>query len=204
MGFSLLTQVALIVISVTLVFTYIRPTLAEVSLVQDELFQYSDTVSKAEEFNSRLRELIAKERSFSAQNLDALANFLPQKLDPAHVMRDVEFIASGAGVTLDSITAAEVVSPVQNFAFEDEIPNAPVLPFSDVTIGVSGSYSSIKYFLSELERNAYLLEVVALTLSQNESSDVIETSNLSPTELPFSLSVTTRVYALSDTSAETN
>jgi len=61
MGYSTLTQIGLIIISVVIVFTYIKPTFAEIGTAQEELFEYNNAVVKAEEFNTRLRELLATE-----------------------------------------------------------------------------------------------------------------------------------------------
>lgn len=201
MRYGLLTQLLLIIISITLALVYIRPTLASIRVVQDELFEYSDAVAKAEEFNQRLRELLTIEKSFSAQNIASLNEFLPETIDTVQVMRDIEFIALQSNVTLGSIGASETVSPTQEFTFEDELPESPTLPYVDFTVDVTGSYNEVKNFLANVETNSYILEIVALDLAEvpdNTNTAAGARSSVSPTSAPFGANVTLRAFSLVD------
>ena len=72
-----ITQIALVGISIVIIVTFIRPTFASIRTLQDEIYQYADATAKANEFNTLLQQLLARERSFSSDDKKALEMFLP-------------------------------------------------------------------------------------------------------------------------------
>lgn len=201
MPYSLLTQLALIVIAIALVFTYIRPNLTEVTAIQDEIYEYSDAVGKAQELNNQLRELISLKNSFSVNDVAALEQFLPTEIDAPQVMRDIEFLVDQNEVTLVAISFDENMNsiplPVDEFA-EGVDPNSSevnlaTMPHSDFVLTVNGQYAEIKAFLLALESNDYPLEIVSMELVRSESDG----STVNTARNPFlDVNLRLRVYAL--------
>lgn len=194
MGYRSLVQIALIILGFVLVFVYIKPTFETISTVQDERFEYANAVAKAEEFNSRLDELVRDELSFSQQQRTALDIFMPVTLDTAQVMRDLEVMLAGFDVIIGDISVSETVTPVEGVMLEgSEVVSGEPMQYQDFSLSFNGSYEEAKEALALLEANAYPLEVVELSIDRQLEK---EDESLTAGDV-FEFSMTLRVYTLS-------
>ena len=206
MGFKLIAQLTLIVAAVVILLAYIQPSLLKMKDTQDELFQYSEAVSKASQFNARLRELIQIRDSFSPEDLDALEKFLPTEIDTISIMRDIEAIFASRGITVASINAEEMVGPVDDIIIVD----SPVvieaqqrvkdLSYQDFNVSFIGSYEQLREILALTEMSDSLLEVTELSFGSVQEGDADDEGDL-PIIIEnegdrYSFSITYRTYAL--------
>ncbi len=194
-----MVQIALIVLALVLIFMYIRPTFANIGVVQDELYRYQEAVDNAEEFNHRLAELVLVENSFSDSDMEALALFLPDKLDAAQIMRDLEVIAELYNVEINKMIAGTPETFNPNIAFENrgEV-SVNSLVSQDFSIDVTGPNIVIKKTLALIEANAYPLEVVEMSVVNvpDEDSDAESDESLLAIEDNFNLKLILRAYAM--------
>lgn len=205
MGYSTLSQILLIIISITIIFTYIQPTFADISVIQDELFQYSDAVAKAEEFNASMQSLLSTERSLTAQNMAALDVFLPANIDTPQVMRDIESMVDQSNITLENISAEEVTAPIEGVVFEGEEVKTSSLVFQDFEVDIVGSYEDVKNFLRVVEQNTYVLEVVKFDLGDTKTAANSQSANTSETLTDdVSVKMTLRAFTLGSNQSNKN
>ncbi len=201
MRFTLITQVALITISLIIVFAYLKPSFLELREKQDELFVYEDTVAKAEEYNNAIQQLIEKSNSFSSSDLEQLNTFIPSTIDSLKVMRDIESIFTAAKQPLLSLIPKEVVTPQSgDVIVEAQIVNSdPVMTntsYQDFEVSFVGTYEDLKKTIELTERNETLLELMSLSFEplNSEVSDanleVIDTTGL------FKYVITLRTFGL--------
>jgi hypothetical protein len=172
MGMKLLAQFVLIAAALVIVFAFIQPTLADIKNVQDELFQYKEAVTKAEEINVRLRELTSARDSLDSSDMLILERFVPTEIDAVNVMKEIEHIFGNSGVTIFSLTAQDEVLPISNVAFEGgqaRVQQQATTNYRDFEIVFSGSYEQLKQVLGRLESNAVLLEVMNLQFDTSQS-----------------------------------
>lgn len=144
---------------------------------QDELFQYSEAVSKASQFNNRLRELIAIRDAFDPADVSSLERLLPSKIDQMEVMRAIEAIFESRNIPIASLTAEDEVSPVTDIAVESPVivkQENGELSYQDFKVVFSGSYANLRDILALTEMSASLLEVVELDFGSgvNSQTDV--------------------------------
>lgn len=194
MGYKALAQIALIIVSITLIFIYINPTFTKIGEIQDDIYKYNDAFAKAEEFNTELANLVRTERSYSLQDREALDLFLPDKVDPVQVMRDLEFLFEGSDVQIDSMSVADAFEPNKNVAFEGEVTEEAQLPYRDFSLSISGKYESTKKILSLIESNSYPLEIITMTLDHTTEDNSVTSG--SSDEL-FKYELVLRVHYLS-------
>ncbi len=208
MRFTLLTQIALITLSIVMFLGFIKPSFATIKEKQDENFRYTDTLLKAEELNRELESLIARRNAFSAQDMQLLNTFLPQRIDQLKVMRDIEALFLELKKPLITLTVSEGVPPtVQNAEVDPEIDPQLVdatagqvvnpLASQDYQFTFVGEYLDLKNFLSMLEMNETLLEVVSLSVTPMDAriSDEIRDKDIPKGQ--FTFAVTVRTYGLS-------
>lgn len=200
MKYNSLVQLGLIVISITIIFTYIQPTFADIRLVQDELFEYTDAVEKAGEFNQRLNELASVASSISEQDMARLNRLLPENVDSAQVMRDLEVLVERSELTLASLEADEEFAPSLPEDFQANEQQL-TLSYQDFMLAVEGSYEDIKRLFNDIEGNDYLLEIIKLEFGQMGAEFSGSGAGGGANRNDFKMEATLRVYAQHNVSA---
>lgn len=198
MGNKLITQAILIITSITIVMTYVRPAFGEIAEVQDDLARYQSTVSKASELNGALQSLVATEQNINPRDQDRLRSYLPRTINNVMVMRDIQSIFNVMGLRLTALSSASEDAIAAPMIEGDEpiVAKNQNLLFRDFELSFVGSYEDLKRVLGAIEANAYALEVVNLTFesASNPTQDEIN-RGLSPGIMQFNL--TLRAYAFS-------
>ena len=203
MRYTLITQVALITISLVIVFTFIKPLLGEIKTTQDEIFLYEDAVDKATQFNDKLQSLIAKRDAFSDSDRTALDTFIPTKIDSLKVMRDIEGIFASIRKPIISLSSTEIVKPQENDSRSNvvtlDVPSDNSI-HQDFDVTFVGDYYDLKNVLEMLNKNETLLEVMELSF---EKVDTAVSDENKPTDLPkglFIFHLMLRTFAIFDPS----
>lgn len=172
MEYKSITQIILVITSLVIIFTYIRPAFVDIESIQDEIFEYSNASDKAYELNNLLKHLIKTEQSFLNKDLIALSSYLPDNIDDMRVMSDIANIVEQSAMKMISLNSGELTSPTEDVFFEGEPVVSDGTTHLDFNLEVSGSYSGLKSLLRLLEQNKYPLEIIELSLgnSSQESS----------------------------------
>ncbi len=193
MGYKALIQIALIILSVVLIFVYIKPTFAGIATVQDEVYQYQDATAKAADLNAQLTDLVRKENSYTEQDKLALNRFLPDMVDDVQVMGDLESLFSDYDVKLESVSSdPEKTTSNVDVYLEGEKPT-DVLPYKDFALTTVDSYGNIKKILGLIESNYYPLEIISMDLTQVVSE---EDSAIQQSEDLFNCDIVLRAHSL--------
>lgn len=184
-----LTQIALVGISAVIIISYVRPTFADIRVTQDEIFQYADATLKANEFNTLLQQLLARERSFSNADRQALETFLPTEIDQFAVMQDLDMVVQSAGGRVTELVAGEVALPrpveFEGYTEQPEISNRFMT--QDFELTFMSAYNDFTTILRDLESTAYVLEIKSLEM--NTDNDLANVGL-------FTFTMTVKVYAL--------
>lgn len=165
MGYRAITQLVLIVVSVVIITTYIRPTFESMQVTQDETTEYRTALENAAKFNEELGRLAQTANSFSVSERRALDRFLPEKVDEVRVMRDLETIVENNNMVLGSLSfEGDGMSNITEVSNEETSQNkSPInVGVARFELSVSGTYEQLKHLLQDIERNVYLLEVVTV------------------------------------------
>lgn len=195
MRFQAITQIILILLSLVIIFTVIRPMFATIQANQVEVQKFKDALVMASQFNAKLAELQARANSFSASDLDALERYVPNEIDILEISRDIVLIAEGNDLlvqTLEVAEAAEIEEEVQNesvpFSPSDPLdPNGFVSDTGNIiaeeanssirerqfTLNAIGTYEQMKQALVDFERNAYPLRLIGFELLTEEENSAL-------------------------------
>lgn len=203
MRYSLLTQIALIGMSVVIFMTLIKPILTDIGVIQDERIVYQDAVNKAQQLNLKLQELIATRDSFSSNDLSKLGMLLPDTIDSAKVMRDIESIFKIRNIEMTSLGLGEntqnqeIINADDASQQQDSTGVEAPLAQQDFVVTFSGSYEDVKSILSLAETNETLIEVVDLHFgSLTQTSEVGNTPQELESPDTFDFTLTFRSYGL--------
>ncbi len=172
---GLFSQIALIVLSLGIIFTYIKPVLGEIGTLQDNIAVYQTERQKVTDVNQKLERVSSAVNAISADDQRRLLTYIPDQVDSVAVPRDLNSIAQTAGVILSQIKyegpqesdiASGFVDPSQmpvSAGFNEFKPEAHVFTFD-----FEASYNQIKVVLAAIEKNAYPLEVHNMVIEQTE------------------------------------
>ena len=196
MGYKSITQIALFIISLVVIFTYIKPTFIAMKSTQDEIFQYSDASDKATQLNTQLAQLLSVEQSFAHADMVALETYLPDTIDDMAVMADITAMAGRSNLKIVMLSSGELILPEEDVLFEGKRIVSDGTSHVDFTVEVSGGYDSLKQMLRLIEQNKYPLEIIDLTIGEfieDEERDV--TSSLETLEGQYKFVVRTYAYS---------
>lgn len=183
-----ITQLVLITLSVLIIITYIQPTYEDMENIRAEAEAYQDALDNANSYNTKLQELYNTVNSFNASERRALNRYLPTEIDTIAVMRDIETIVKNHSIPLKTLSTSDEVVEVlnenpqtagQGQVIEKRLP----VRVQRFELSVVADYEQFVPLLQDFERNAYPLEVAALSVTPND-------------EGPYNLSLTLETYSL--------
>jgi len=161
---GLFTQIAMLILAVAIIITYVQPAFVKIGSVQDDIGIYEEQRNKVASVNDQLAALVARMESVSNDDKRRLLTYLPDSVDEVAVQRDLVAIMAEAGVIYKSVSYMGKASD-QTTASKAEI----VLPSgSSFDLAIDGTYGQIKNFLRLLEQNQYPLEIQNLDIVQLE------------------------------------
>lgn len=165
--YGLFSQISLIVISVAILFTYIKPSFEVMGDTQDKILTYQEEIAKVSLVNQKLQALVSDVESVSSEDHRRLLAYMPDSVDSVSVPRDLQAIASEANVLVRSI---EYEGPMKETVVGVEAAVAESNQSERHTFKLSfeGSYDQIKRILQSLEANHYPLEVREMTITKVE------------------------------------
>jgi hypothetical protein len=176
--YGLFSQILFLLLSIALIFTYIKPTLAEIDTTQDAIETYVVEIDKVSSVNAKLANLMSSYSSISQADRLRLLSYMPDEVDTIAVPRDLFAIATQAGVIIRQIeyggslngVGSEITSDLAAF----DPAAVPVVSTSNepekhqFNISFEGSYAQVKMVLALMEENAYPLEVQELDITKSE------------------------------------
>jgi hypothetical protein len=193
---GLLLNIGILILSGGIVFSYLRPTFAEVRANQDIIAEYQAEIEKVAGINTQLQALTDQVNQISERDRARLLRYVPAEVDLIAVQRDLLLMAEEADITLDTLTVGEGVTdaPVAAVDAAATTPVSTLIPYS-VSIGFTTSYEDAKSFMNLLTTNEYPLHIVELSLSgASEGGD--EEEGLAVAADQVAVELTLETYAL--------
>lgn len=167
-----IVQIVLIVVSVLIAATYVKPAFDQIKATQAETAEYQEALDNANAFAEELSRLQTVSDSFSTTELARLNKFLPDSVDQIAVMRDIEAAVDRNQLLLNGLSAStEAVSLQTINAQSEEVvedPESASILNTRFELSLTGSYEDFKNLLRDFEKNDYLLEVIDLNLNTED------------------------------------
>lgn len=175
---SNIISVILILVSVGLFFGYINPTYQgatgstvlagkSVKELQVERERYTDALTKAREIELARTGLLEKYNAIAPEDKEKLQKLLPDHVDSVRLILDINTIAAQYGMTLKNITltdAGEKSGKDEGLGPRD-IREVPI----EFKFSVSGTYDTLRSFLSDVERSLRLIDLRSLSFVASQS-----------------------------------
>jgi hypothetical protein len=169
----------MIVVAVTIGLMYIRPTLAEIKVLQDDAMMFEDEKGKVAEVNAELARKVATKDSVSDSNSDALKRFMPNEVDEIRVLKDIDAILRSVNVAPLTLTYGGVADSAAT-----DSAGSSLYATHTFDVGVAVTYEKLKELLLALEVNDYVLQVNNLSIAPSEDEELSVTFSLAAFSLP--------------------
>jgi hypothetical protein len=159
------TQFVMVIISIGIVFTYIKPAFDEIEIIQNETKTYEGEIDKVLSVNSQLSDLQTTMESVSMTDRYRLLNYLPDSIDEIKVLRDLYLINKRAGTLYVGVTSNSDQRGTQRKNANQNETGPDQHAFN---LSVEGTYTQVKNLFRLLEQNNYPLEVQNVSISPAE------------------------------------
>jgi hypothetical protein len=164
---GLFTQIVMVIMSVGIIFTYVKPSLSATANVQEDIVRYQEELEGVVSVNSRLSGLVSEMESVSNEDMRRLVTYMPDAIDEISVSRDLLLITKEAGVLFKDVAYHEGRdsnrSTKNKAAVSEDFPT----PYA-FQLSIQGTYAQVKNFFSLLERNNYPIEVHEISVGAVE------------------------------------
>jgi hypothetical protein len=169
---GLFSQIALVVLSLGIIFTYVKPAFDEIKTKQDTIASYQTEYAKVSDVSAQLSTVSAKLNTVSSDDKRRLLTYMPDQVDTVGVPRDIKAIADRSGILLKQVAYDGPEQSAEEAAYTDPAVAAPTTnPLFDseahtFEVEFESTYEQLKSFVTDLERNAYPLEVHELVAKE--------------------------------------
>jgi len=163
---SMIIVLVFIVGAFVVFFEFIRPAYDDAQQVRSEVISREQFVTDQQEAIQQVQQLIASYQS-QATVQDSVTKALPNAPDFAGALYQLNGIASGSGVGLQSLTvSAPTLSTSKPTPGVSSDPTALVRPIGALTFQVkyAGRYEDVKTFLQNIENNVRLFDVQSINV----------------------------------------
>jgi hypothetical protein len=164
---NLFIQIAMIIISIGIIVTFVEPTFSEIGGLQDDIAVYQTERQKVSSVNAQLDSLITVLNNVATDDQRRLVTYMPDEVDTINVVRDLSLISDEAEVVY--ISAAYVGEATSNTE-QDDSGEAEFVQPQEYTfdLSIEGTYEQIKNLFGLLEQNNYPIDVQTLSIQMKD------------------------------------
>lgn len=150
--------------------SYVQPELAEAQRIRAEQTVVTDAISKAREVIRLRDELLARYNSISPADIDKIRKFLPAGSAASELFIDIDNVVADSDITLTGISFSEEGEGDRGGSVGEGVPAGDLegRRTLTVTLNVEGTYEEFRSFLARIEKNLRLIDVVGITLQNEE------------------------------------
>jgi Tfp pilus assembly protein PilO len=155
---------------------FIKPRYENLQTVKKEVASSNSNLSTAAKLKTSREELIAQYNSIPKADLDNLKTLLPDSVDNIRLIIQIDSLATKNGLsTLRNVDYKAVDEKAQSAS-----PETIKRPYGEFIISFQtvGQYSNFLAFLSDLEQNLRLVDVMAVEFITNDAAAVGLASNV--------------------------
>lgn len=163
-----------------LFFGYVHPTYTgSISALNNEIKSYDAALAAADRFAEREAALSAERAAIPPEGLARLEALLPDGVDNVQLILDLDALASRSGLSLTDFDVAtggastdpNSTAPAGAIAPGEGVELGGIDPVDSIDLAVTatGTYASLRTFLTGVERSLRLLDLVELTVEDSET-----------------------------------
>lgn len=175
---------------------YTQPTYLGVQSKRAEIERYNQALDKAAELQQLKQSLLSRYNAFDPNDIDRLHKLLPDHVDNVRLVLDLDNLAGKHGMALQNVVisspedAEAAKGAVGTVGASKQKYGSLMLKFTTHSV-----YSNFVTFIEDLEASLRIVDLVALSLSQDDGS-VIAGRKAPGSEPTYRYDITLKTYWL--------
>lgn len=150
--------------------TVIIPRYKALQAVRGEVSTYDGRLATAQKLKVSRDELIAKYNSITKADLDGVRSLLPDSVDNIRLIIQLDSLATKNGMSsLRNVQYDEVKAAVDSTQKDASVNQKPYGEFA-ISFETAGQYKNFLSFISDLEQNLRLVDIVGVDFSAADQS----------------------------------
>lgn len=160
----------LIISSAGIIYVLFIPTYQGVQSVMEEKGQYEKALNDSRAVEERQSVLGSKYNEMAPADVDRLEKMIPNSIDNIRLIIEVDKIAQRYNMTLENPIVSQQKDSVTSLqAIIAGVPGASSLyGVGNMSFDVTGSYETYIAFIKDLEKSLRLMDITAITLSDEK------------------------------------
>ena len=172
--FGFVFNILIIISSVSVFFLYTRDLYADFGRLRAEQKDLSQVIADIGSLRDRLESVNAERVKISQEDLDRLANFLPENENAIQMILQIERLADKYGVSIGDLQISSGSNPNSSSA-KKKLPEEGALnqDLIDASLSVEfvGNYRNFTETLWAIERNLRLADIKQISISTDEKKE---------------------------------
>ncbi len=154
-------------VSIGVFITFVKPRYQALQATKAEVAASGTNLSTADKLEQSRTELIAKYNAIPKADLDNLKTLLPDSVDNIRLIIQINSLANKNGLSV--LKNVDYKSDADKGAATPDIAKRPYGEFT-ITFQTSGQYKNFLAFLSDLEQNLRLVDVISVDFAANDAA----------------------------------
>lgn len=154
-----------------LFFLYTKPAYDGVRLIQTQITEYDQALTKAAELQRLKQSLLSRYNTFNPDDVDRLNKLLPDHVDNVRLILDLDTLSSQNGFALQNVVIDAPTNAPQGSDQQIVIgPNREIYDSLTLRFATSGTYPKFVELMKAIETSLRLVDVVSLTMDGDGSA----------------------------------
>lgn len=167
---NIIAPIFLVLASVWIFYGYVDPNYRgenvseNIVKLMEERKKYGEALKNSNIFVAERNKIVEKNNNLSDSDLERLRKFLPDHIDNARLIIDVDGIASRYGLNIRNIDISNNVVNKEVLGPDTNLYGTLVFKFN-----IIAPYDRFKLFIKDLEENLRIIDVVGLSFKSTET-----------------------------------
>lgn len=190
--FRIIFPIISIIIAVVGIFGFVMPGYKELSTLKTQVAAYDQALNNSRSLEEERDKLTQKFNSINAVDLDKIEKLVPDNVDNIRLILEIEKLASPYGMVLKDVHY-EVVSKDDQENKQTPKQGGSTKNMNseygswDLEFTTEGSYNDFVSFVSDLEQNLRIVDVVSVQFSSGSSDNINKTGSQKPYKYKFKI-----------------
>lgn len=167
---NIIAPIFLVLASVGIFYGYINPNYRgedvpmNIVKLMEERKKYAEALTNSDELVAERNKLVEKNNNLSGNDLERLKKLLPDHIDNARLIIDIDGIASRYGLNIRNIS-------INNDAGSQGALGPDNNPYGTLTLkfNVIASYEKFRSFLKDLEESLRVIDIAGISFTSTET-----------------------------------
>ncbi len=152
-----------IIISIALLYSFVMPKWADVSILLDQKSKLNQTIDSIQQIEQKKNELLARFNEISNVDRKRIESLIPDNFNYVKLVSEIDAVGSRYGISIDDVSYKELDDSVGD-SIENAGPkktyNSAILSFTFVS-----SYENFGKFIDALEKSLRIMDIKSMKIT---------------------------------------